>query len=135
MTTLELTINSRGKVYNIDVSDWDVVKWDAWHHYTETWGHDEWFKFTRYLDSVNNDVWDAIHNCRTTIKFMGIEPVGFCDRAMTLLGYPSIYSNNALVVATINYDMLINLLKSELIEKHYEAVKEDSTNIYYLVKR
>ena len=32
MTTLELTINSRGKVYNIDVSDWDVEKWEEWHH-------------------------------------------------------------------------------------------------------
>lgn len=135
MTTLELTINSRGKFYNIDVSDWDVEKWEEWHNTTETWGHDEWFKFTRYLDSVNNDVWDAIHHCHTTIKFMGKTPVGFCDRAMTLLGYPSIYSNNALVVATINYDMLIDFLKSELSEKHYEVVKEDSTNIYYLVKR
>lgn len=87
---------SHGKVYNIDVSDWYGEKWAEWHHTTETWGHDEWFKFTRYLDSVNNDVWDAIHYCRTTIKFMGKTPVGFCDRAMTLLGYTSIYSNNAL---------------------------------------
>lgn len=135
MTTLEITINSRKKSYSIDVSDWDNEKWELWHHVTETWGHDEWFKFTRYLDSVNNDVWDALHNARHIITFMGTKPVGFCYRAFSLLGYKSFYSNEAIILAAINFPVLIDLLTSELKDIHYDVVKEDDTGIYYIVKQ
>lgn len=135
MTTLEITINSRKKSYSIDVSDWDAEKWDLWHHVTETWGHNEWFQFTRYLDSVNNDVWDALHNARHTITFMGKSEISFCDNAMRLLGHEALYSNSALIIAAINYQALTSLLKDELTDSNYKVVREDETGIFYIVKR
>lgn len=135
MTAMELSISSHGKVYNIDVSDWDNEKWAAWHRFTDEWSHYDCFKFTRYLDSVNNDVWDALHNARHTITFMGKSEVSFCDNAMKLLGHESIRSYSALIIAAINYQALTILLTDELKNHDYDVVREEETGIYYIVKR
>lgn len=117
------------------MSDWDAEKWELWHHVTETWGHTEWFQFTRYLNSVNDDVWDALYNARRTITFMGKSEVSFCDNAMRLLGHESLYSYSALIIAAINYQALTILLKDELKNKDYDVVREEETGIFYIVKR
>lgn len=133
MTTLELSINSRGKVYNIDVSDWGVEKWEEWHNTTETWGHDEWFSFTRYLDVVNDDVWDALKIFRT-ITYLTSNELDFCNKALEMLGEKPLSSMPTLVWISVNTKVLKNLLKTTLKENGYHVVEEEETGIFYLVK-
>lgn len=133
MTTLELNIISCNKVYNIDTSDWDGEKWKAWGDSTETWGTFEWFSFTRYLDVVNDDVWDALKNFRT-ITYLTSNELDFCNKALEMLGEKPLSSMPTLVWISVNIKVLKNLLKNTLKEHGYHVVEEEETGIFYLVK-
>lgn len=133
MTTLELKVTSCDKVYNIDTWDWDSEKWKAWGDSTETWGTFEWFSFTRYLDSVNDDVWDALKNFRR-ITYLTSNELDFCNQALVMLGEKPLSSMHTLVWVSINTKVLKNLLKNALKEHGYHVVEEEETGIFYLVK-
>lgn len=133
MTNVELTINSLGRPYSIDTSDWDGEKWKAWGDSTETWGTFEWFSFTRYLDVVNDDVWDALKNFRH-ITYLTSNELDFCNKALEMLGEKPLSSMPTLVWISVNTKVLKNLLKSTLKENGYHVVEEEETGIFYLVK-
>lgn len=133
MTTLELTINSLNRTYSIDTSDWDGEKWKEWGNFTETWGTFEWFSFTRYLDVINDDVWDALKNFRL-ITYLTSNEMDFCNKALEMLGEKPLSSMPTLVWISVNTRVLKNLLKNTLKEHGYHVVEEEETGIFYLVK-
>lgn len=130
----ELTITSLGKTYSIDVYDWDVEKWKEWGRVTETWGTFEWFSFTRYLDSVNDDVWDALRHFRS-VKYITSNELDFCNVGLTMLGEKPISSMATIVWISVDTKILKRLLKTSLKEKGFHVVEEEETGIFYLVNK
>lgn len=133
MTVTRLTIESYGKVYEIDTSDWTSEKWRMWGDVTEEWTAFHYFCFTRYLDSVNDDVWDAIQSKRK-VAYMGHGITHFCRRAMIELRRFDIMELPSEVYASIDYKALFFGIKIEMENRGLKVIEEADTGIFYTVR-